>query len=325
MRRQLPSGVASRLHAHDAGDGASTLHVDRPDTPAGARHSVTLLKRAGLSVGRVIRVVAGPRRGAATSATELVIPDLGPELHGYTIVALADLHHAPGRDLAWLRHAVDTANAASPDMIALLGDYGESFRRMPVQSQRWYRASTREMSSHLARLRARDGVVAVLGNHDYYAGAAAVTDWLTSVDVDVLVNRSRRIARSGSTLRVAGLDDVREGRVDAQAGCDVAEVVPTIVLSHNPDGVLRLDPRLRVDAMLAGHTHGGQIVFPGLGALVTMARVCGRRSASGWVTNPRAPLYVTRGLGEQLPMPVRINCAPELLVLRLRSATQQPP
>jgi predicted MPP superfamily phosphohydrolase len=285
---------------------------------------VSAFRAAGLVVGRVIRRFSGPRPRATTSTIHLAVDDLGQGLDGYTILAFSDLHHSPGRDLSWLRHVVDTAEAASPDMVALLGDYGESFKRMPVQSQRWYRDIMREMMPELTRLRARDGVVAVLGNHDYYAGAAAVTEWLTSMGIDVLVNRIRRVLRSGSALRVAGLDDVREGRVDAHAGCDPAEQVPTIVLSHNPDGVLHLDPGLRVDAALAGHTHGGQIVFPGVGALVTMTRVCGPRSASGWVKNPRAPLYVTRGLGEQLPLPLRLNAPRELLVLRLRPAIQHP-
>ena len=281
-------------------------------------------REAGLIVGRVIRRFSGPRPTAATSAVDLTVADLGQALDGYTIVALSDLHHSAGRGLAWLRHAVDSANSMSADMIVLLGDYGESFRQMPRESQRWYRDIMREMTPELARLRARDGVVAVLGNHDYYAGASAVTKWLTSMGVDVLVNRARYVLKSGSVLRIAGLDDVREGHVDARAGCDVVEDVPTVVLSHNPDGVMRLDPYLRVDAVLAGHTHGGQIVFPGVGALVTRARVCGRRSASGWVKNSRAPLYVTRGLGEQLPLPLRWNSPREILVLRLQSASQQP-
>ena len=250
--------------------------------------------------------------------------DLGPELDGYTIVALSDFHQAPGQDVGWLRHAVGVVNAETPDLIVLLGDYGESFRRMPDESHVWYRDAMREMTPDLAQLHAQDGVVAVLGNHDYYAGASAVTEWLTSIGIDVLVNRSRCVVRSRSRLRVAGLDDLREGRVDGLAGCDAAANIPTIVLSHNPDGIRRLDPRLRVDLVLAGHTHGGQVVVPGFGAVVTMARVCGRRSASGWVTNARGPLYVTRGLGEQLPLPMRVNCPPELLVVRLRSARQQP-
>jgi len=107
-------------------------------------------------------------------------------------------------------------------------------------------------------------------------------------------------------------------------GCDPAERVPTVVLSHDPDGILRLDPWIRVDGMLAGHTHGGQMVLPGFGAPITMSRACNRLSASGWVTNPRAPLYVSRGIGEQLPLPIRFRCPPEVVVLRLRRACQHP-
>ena len=282
------------------------------------------LHAAVFAAGRALRTLRGPRRGARDNTVELVVRDLGPEMDGYTIVALSDLHHAPGQDVGWLRHAADVANAAAPDLIVLLGDYGESFRRLPDESCAWYRDGMREMTPDLARLHARDGVVAVLGNHDYYAGASAVTGWLTSIGIDVLMNRSRCIVRARSVLRIAGLDDVREGRVDALAGCDTDDDVPTVVLSHNPDGIRRLDRRLRVDLMLAGHTHGGQVVAPGFGALVTMAHVCGRRSASGWIPNARAPLYVTRGLGEQLPLPMRVNCPPELLVVKLRSIRQQP-
>jgi len=282
------------------------------------------LRATVLALGRALRAVSGPRRRAETSVAELAIRDLPRSLDGYTLVALGDLHHAPGTDLAWLREAVETTNAAAPNAVVLLGDYGESFRRMPSQSRDWYRDAMREMTPELSRLRAADGVFAVLGNHDHYAGASAVVDWLEQVGATVLVNRCHRMTKHQAALRIAGLDDLREGTIDPLAGCDPSDDVPTIVLSHNPDGLLRLDARLRVDAVLAGHTHGGQIILPGFGAPITMAQSCGRRTASGWITNPRAPLYVTRGLGEQLPLPMRINCPSEILVLRLRAASQQP-
>jgi uncharacterized protein len=262
---------------------------------------------------------------AQVTVTELIVDELGAAFDGYTIAALADFHHHPSRlDLRWLRHVVDATNAASPDLVALLGDYGSSFKRTPVMSQRWYRAALAAMAPDLERLRARDGVVAVLGNHDYYAGPALVREWLESIGAELLVNRARHLTRSGSTLRIAGMDDVSEGDVDPLVGCEPAERVPTVVVSHNPDGILHLDPRIRVDAMLAGHTHGGQMILPGYGAPITMARVCGRRSANGWVANPRTPLYVSRGIGEQLPLPIRFGCRPEVVILRLRRACQQP-
>ena len=266
-----------------------------------------------------------PARGrAALSVVDLTISDLPVSFEGYRIVVLADLHHRARGDLAWLRHTVDVVNTTAPDLIALLGDYGESFKRAPTLSRRWYRHALAELTPMLTRLRSGNGMVAVLGNHDYYADSRDVRAWLSDIGADVLVNRVHYIARDGARLRIAGMDDVREGRHDPLVGCDPTTREPTIVLSHNPDGILHLDPELRVDAVIAGHTHGGQIVVPGYGAVITMARVCGRRSASGWVRNSRTALYVTRGLGEQLPLPLRFNCRREVLVLRLTSGHQQP-
>jgi predicted MPP superfamily phosphohydrolase len=264
------------------------------------------------------RVGFGRRRSAAdVSAIDLQIADLPSVFENYRIVILSDFHHPAGGDLEWLRHAVDVTNAAGPDLIALLGDYGESFKRSRSLSQAWYRDALAEMTAHIKCLVATDGLVAVLGNHDYYADAGAVERWLSHVGADVLVNRARMIVRREHVLRIAGLDDVFEGRPEPTVGCAITGRQPTIVLSHNPDGLLHLHPNLRVDALIAGHTHGGQIVVPGYGAPLTMAKVCRRRSASGWVPNPRARLYVTRGLGEQLPLPIRFNCRRELVVVRL--------
>ena len=267
-----------------------------------------------------------PRRALAqVNEYQSIIADLGDFFDGYTIVVLSDFHHRhPFADVGWLQHAVDSANTVSPDLVALLGDYASSFKQTPVTSRRWYARALPAMATELRRLRARDGVVAVLGNHDYYADAGVVREWLGEVGAHVLVNSARDVVRSGSTLRIAGLDDVKEGTPDPLVGCSLTRQPPTVVLSHEPDGIRRLDPRLRVDVMLAGHTHGGQIVFPWYGAPVTMSQTCGRRSAHGWVRNSRAPLLVTRGLGEQLPLPIRVGCPPEILVLRLGSRHQQP-
>lgn len=277
-----------------------------------------------LSAGGMLRTVLGPRGNAAVRRIDVCIADLDESLDGYTVVGLSDFHHAPGTGLSWLRFAVDTANAEDPDAIVLLGDYGESFKRARAESRSWYLESMAEMAPLLSALRARDGVFAVLGNHDYYAGAGDVVAWLEGVGAHVLVNACRCLTTRRAPLRIAGLDDLREGKPDAAVGCDLASRTPTILLSHNPDGILHIDPGLRVDVVLSGHTHGGQVVLPGVGALITMARTCGRTTASGWVPNTRAPLYVTRGLGEQRPLPMRANCPAEMFVLRLRCGNQQP-
>ena len=256
------------------------------------------------------------------STIDLVVGDLAPAFDGYTIVVLADLHQPPDAGVEWLRHAVRITNAVNPQLIALLGDYGYSFASLPGASRRWYQSALGAMTDHLRQLQAEDGVIAILGNHDYDADASTVTDWLRDLGADVLVNRIRCISRGSDSLRVFGLDDLNSGTPAVPTAFDAADRTPTIVLSHNPDGVFLFDRRARIDVVVAGHTHGGQIVLPWYGAPMTMAQVCTPRAPSGWVPNDIAPLYVTRGLGEQLPLPLRVNCPPEILVLRLRSGQQ---
>jgi predicted MPP superfamily phosphohydrolase len=104
--------------------------------------------------------------------------------------------------------------------------------------------------------------------------------------------------------------------VDGAAGCgDAPADVPRVVLAHHPDSVAHLGAGRRVDLVLSGHTHGGQITFPVVGAPVRHARVCGWRTASGWVPNRHARLYVTRGVGTIIPG--RLFAPPEVVIVRL--------
>jgi uncharacterized protein len=262
------------------------------------------------------------RTRASVSTIELVIRDLAPAFDGYTIAVLADLHQPPDGDVDWLHHAVSVTNALNPQLVALLGDYGYSFESLPKYSRRWYGNALGAMTEGLRQLRAEDGVIAILGNHDYDADPTMVLDWLRDLGADVLVNRTRCIPRGSHALRVFGLDDLNSGAPSIPPDFSAADRAPTVVLSHNPDGVFLFEREASVDLVIAGHTHGGQIVLPWFGAPMTMARICTRRAASGWVPNEIAPLYVTRGLGEQLPLPLRVNCPPEILVVRLRSGQQ---
>ena len=281
----------------------------------------TFVRLLGTIAARVVH--GAPRSSPIISTLEFWIGDLGLEFDGYTIVVLADLHHAPTRAVGWLREVVNLANGANPDVIALLGDFATSFRRTPSISRAWYRTALSAMVPVCKGFRARDGVIAVLGNHDYYADVEDVLAWLHAIGADVLVNRARLVLRDGSMLRIAGMDDLNAGELDPRAGCEVGVEFPTILLTHHPDAILHLAPDLRVDVVLAGHTHGGQLVVPCYGAPLTMSRVCGRRSASGWVPNDRTALYVSRGVGAQLPLPIRLNCPPEILIVRLRAGRQQ--
>lgn len=245
------------------------------------------------------------------------IAQLAPELEGYTIAVLSDLHYggtiAPA---SLLSRAVRLANRASPDLTVILGDYALSHWRFPAISRRLYSWALPRMTNTLRALRARDGVIAILGNHDYDYDAATVVAWLKSVGAHVLVNECIVLQRGEARLGIGGVDDWTHGRIDASGGCaSLPPEIPRIVLSHNPDGALEIAATARVDLVLAGHTHGGQIVLPFIGALVTDCTVCDASSSRGWVPRSPVPLYVTTGVG--VVVPLRISCPAEVLLVRL--------
>ena len=284
--------------------------------------SLTAVAAALGVVGSVIALYAvfvAPRRLRVTTI-DVPIDGLGPALDGYTIGVLSDLHQAAIPGLVHTRRATQLVQRAAPDLIALLGDFGVSFKHSYAASRRYYRREMRTLAPLIRALSARDGVVAVLGNHDYYYNGPAVREWLASLGVRVLVNEAMIVERGDARLAIAGLDDAREGRPDPHAGCEgVPDGVPRIVLSHNPDGVLKLAPSVRPALVLSGHTHGGQVVLPFFGAPIRLAKVTTRKAASGWIPNGYAPLFVTTGVGSQVPL--RFGSVPEVLIVRLRQGS----
>ena len=248
---------------------------------------------------------------------EAPVAGLHAALRGYRIAVLADLHHWPGVMRGHVARAVRMANDTDPDVVVLLGDFSVSFETVWRSASPWlYDRALPELTAPLRALRARDGVLAVLGNHDHYAGIERTLRWLPTIGARLLRNDGVVISRGDARLVIGGVDDWFEGAVDPWGGCrELPNDAPTVVLSHVPDGVLALDPARRVDRVLAGHTHGGQYVVPGLGAPVPFSRVATRRHAAGWVPNPRAPLYVSRGVGVQ--MPGRFFAGPEVVLVEL--------
>ena len=242
------------------------------------------------------------------------------ELAGYRIVVLSDLHHWPWVARGHVRRAVRLALEARPDLVVLLGDYSVSFETRWRGLSAWlYDHAMAQLTPLLRPLRAPDGVLAVLGNHDHYAGVDRVVRWLPAIGARLLRNDGVAIRRGDATLVVGGVDDWYEGTVDPEGGCGgLPADAPTVVLSHVPDGVCALAPTRRVDLVLAGHTHGGQFVVPGFGAPVTFSEVATTRNPAGWVPNGRAPLFVSRGVGVQ--MPGRFGAPPEVVVVELVNA-----
>ncbi|PFX26003.1 transmembrane protein with metallophosphoesterase domain-like [Stylophora pistillata] len=193
---------------------------------------------------------------------KLPVKNLPPELNGFTIVHLPDLHVGPTVGKAMLEKTVRAANQLNPDVIALTGDLVDSTVYQ-----------IRQAVKPLLKLKARYGVYFVTGNHEYYTGD--VDGWLKELEylgVTPLHNSHVMLThpdKPHAKIFLAGVDDVEGGFLrSGDHGSDLTKAlkgvdknIPTILLAHRPKvAKLALDD-YSVDVVLAGHTHGGQL-FP---------------------------------------------------------------
>lgn len=250
-------------------------------------------------------VVAGA--GIERSRWWLQVTDHTLQLPGLArairVVHLSDLHHGPWVGEAYLEQVVERCETLKPDLIVITGDL--------ISEHVDYAA---RVAAIVGRLRAPSGVYAVLGNHDHWIDAAAVSGALEAVGIPVLTNRAVSI---DGGLWLVGLDDVWAGRPDLDlALAGIHPAAPTLVLSHNPRGFDSLRDRPAV--VLSGHTHGGQVALPLL-PRVLPPDMAGTPYVEGWYRAGRRAMYVSRGVGMVFP-PVRICCRPELAVHTLTPA-----
>lgn len=235
---------------------------------------------------------------------EIFIDDLPQTFDGYRIAFLTDTHVTSFMRRGFYREIVAQVQRFDPDAILLGGDFVTWRRHIPLMAE-----------VLLPDLRARDGVFAVLGNHDYWAGAEEVMAAMTAHGVRFLTNKSVRLARAAETLPLVGIDEIYRGNPDVERGfTNLDPSRPCIALSHHPDVIDLLGGR-RVDLLLCGHTHGGQIRFPFFGAVVVPSRH-EAEYASGFHRRGNVLMYVSRGIGS-IP-PLRILCRPEVATFTLR-------
>jgi predicted MPP superfamily phosphohydrolase len=228
---------------------------------------------------------------------------LPPAFHGLRIVQISDIHHGLFLPKEWLSEAVRVANRLNPDIIALTGDFVTYSRRMIGPA-----------AELLGRLRARYGVYAVLGNHDFRVDAGAVTQALKRQRIDVLRNRHVTLWFGGEAVYLVGVDDYGYGADLRRAVRGVPREAATILMAHNPR-VIHLASRNNVSLVLSGHTHGGQVNLPLLGT------VYGRsperlRYKIGWDRMGATQIYVSRGIGT-IVLPWRLRCPAEITNLEL--------
>ena len=248
-------------------------------------------------------------RGPYVRRVDIPVEGLAPDLDGFRIVQISDLHAGPTMRLAYVQRVVDMTKELAPDLIALTGDIVDG--------------SVPRLASRLAPLSALasgDRAFFVLGNHDYYSGAVPWTAHFEAMGFHVLRNAHVTIARGTARLLIGGVIDfaARISDPDARprpdlATDDDARAGFRLLLAHNPK-IAPLTEEAGFDLQLSGHTHAGQF-FP----WTFVIRLVHGPHAAGLSRRGRLWVYVSAGTGTWGP-PVRLGTRPELTLLRLVAA-----
>jgi predicted MPP superfamily phosphohydrolase len=253
----------------------------------------------GSAVGGAVYGAAYERHQIGMTEETLSVSGLPRALEGLRISLITDIHHSRLVPEADVVSALDLALSGRPDMIVLGGDY-------VTFGDRNYVGPVAEL---LGRLHAPGGVFAILGNHDDDRDMPAA---LAEKGFTVLKDQRTDVTIRGEKLSLVGIRFWTR-RAATIARLAKGSAAATLLLAHDPR---RLDEAadLNIPAVLSGHTHGGQVVLPGVGAIA-------RRSfpvLSGLGERKRTSIFVSRGVGT-VYVPIRINCPPEVALITLRS------
>jgi predicted MPP superfamily phosphohydrolase len=229
---------------------------------------------------------------------QIPIKGLHPALEGFKIVQLTDIHIYPITPVEVAAKAVAMANALEPDLAVLTGDYvwreGEAIF---------------DLAPALADLNARQGVYAIIGNHDIWEGLEISLAGLKEAGIPVLINQGVPLTQGAGSLYLAGLDDGMSGKPDLEAALDGRPAgAPVILLMHEPDPGDKYALDGRVSLQLSGHTHGGQVRIRDMPMVLPPL---GRKYDLGLYNLNGMWLYVSAGIGE-ISAPLRHNCPPEV-------------
>ncbi len=251
---------------------------------------------------------------------DIFLPQLPDAFDGFKIAQLSDFHYDPHFSRAPIEIGINIVNGLRPDLIVLTGD----FVTAPILGGLHRSSKVPEAdpcASLLAGLRASSGIFGVLGNHDEYFHAQRIIDPLQSAGIRILRNQAIAIERQGRRLWVAGLNDIIAGEPDLdQALSTIPPGETTALLCHEPDFADEV-VKYPVDIQLSGHSHGGQVRLPLLGALFLPPMA--RKYPRGLHRLGRLSLYTTRGIGT-VRVPLRLDCPPEVTLITLRCGTQPP-
>ena len=238
---------------------------------------------------------------------EFILPRVDPAFDGYRITHISDIHvDSANMNREHLRHAIELVNAQKTDLTVITGDLLSGFTDDVAQT----------IIDEFQNFVSAEPILNVWGNHDWWSGPTWVKPMMYEAGLHTLANDVYTIERDGKYLHIGGVDDWWENHSDINK---VVNQLPddscAILLAHEPDYADITAATGRFDLQLSGHSHGGQVRIPGIGAPILPA--LGQKYPIGWYQVGTLQHYTNRGLGMVRPA-VRINCRPEITVITLR-------
>ncbi len=267
---------------------------------------------------------------------KIASPTLPEPFNGYRIGFLTDLHLGIWVPDEWITRSLEILRAQKVDLLVLGGDYlciNESrvwervgLVRNPRFAGLSFRTAVRSIFESVVDLiephSFPDGIVAIPGNHEYWNSSRVFFDtFRRSSAIRLLVNEETRVSRSNTHLTFFGADDYLTGMPRLPSYSSIESGAPPfrVLLSHNPDlvgyGLTRFGSSFAFDLSLCGHTHGGQVRIPWVGAVSYQVQY--RNLGCGLANVEGKYVYTSRGLG-LVGVPFRVACPPEVTVIELQ-------
>jgi len=274
-----------------------------------------LLQAAGLTAaGVAVYSCEYARHAIEHVALPVSIRNLPPAFHGFRIVQISDIHFEAYTEPFFLNRIIREVNALSADLVLITGDF---ITHGPPRS-------TPEKAIYVIAETLKDLTcpqrIGCMGNHDSVVGAEFVAGILRDHGTPILINQYLPIERNGDRIWIGGVEDPASSRPNLSLAMPRNPDGPVILMAHAPDyadNVVRHPDGHKVDLILSGHSHGGQIRLPVLGPLVLPPM--GRKYVEGYFQFGPLQLYVNRGLGA-VGVPFRFNCPPEITTITLHPA-----
>lgn len=247
----------------------------------------------------------------------LEVPNWNRELNGFKLAAISDIHGGSNTITEEkLQYITQQINAQNPDIIVMLGDFVSQVHDTGTSIQnRDLKMPVETIAQNLKGLQAKYGVFVVIGNHDWWYDEKDCRRAFENVGFTVLENETKSFEINNKIVTVLGIEDFwRRRKVEVK---DVLDQLPSqeniIGITHNPDSFDQTPEVLSI--LLAGHTHGGQVNFPFIGAPIIPAK---KEYSAGHIVKGGRNLFVTTGIGTS-GLPFRFRVPPEIVVMNLSS------